>query len=180
MLSHLKAREAANSDKEATAEAPTAREPAAAVTAEEQEKEDTRATCDVLCSLGAAASYSPEHSSNDYGDDDCSYGERPRKHKACPKQHQLPMFLSSKLNLYRRGMIFYVRRDGGRYGWSHGCPGSEFFRRFLALRSVMVNGPYFVMEFGMFGLTRLQQISFSQAPRATFDSKSIVRWFLSS
>lgn len=66
------------------------------------ERDETQATCDVLCSLGAS-SYSHDMPSNAYMDDgtDSSCGEKQGqggkgKGTACPKQHQLPMFLSSK------------------------------------------------------------------------------------
>ena len=59
-----------------------------------EEKRDTEVTCDVLCSLSAAY---PQSS-------DATTAEAPaagavkekRKAKSCPKQHQLPLFLSSK------------------------------------------------------------------------------------
>lgn len=61
------------------------------------EKDETRATCDVLCSLGASH-FAPDASASAYMDDgtDSSCGEKQGKGKGCPKQHQLPMFLSSK------------------------------------------------------------------------------------
>ena len=98
MLSHLKARESTPppSDEGETAPAGrtgTAQKPPAApaITAEEQEA--TRATCDVLCSLGAATSFA---AASDDLPVECDGMEKQRKGKSCPKQHQLPMFLSSK------------------------------------------------------------------------------------
>mmetsp|Transcript_73701 Transcript_73701/g.206925 ORF Transcript_73701/g.206925 Transcript_73701/m.206925 type:complete len:364 (+) Transcript_73701:157-1248(+) len=110
MLSHLKAREMNQTDEE-TCSAPTsaAQQPPAAAAASigehpDEHEEATRATCDVLCSLGST-SYAPEDShSAAYQDDstECSYGDKPRKGKACPKQHQLPMFLSKTYHMIDR------------------------------------------------------------------------------
>jgi hypothetical protein len=64
------------------------------------EQSDTQVTCDVLCSLGA--SYDPGRLETE--SPDCSVSEmthstgEKRKSKGCPKQHQLPMFLSSKFH----------------------------------------------------------------------------------
>jgi hypothetical protein len=78
----------------------------------DDEKSETQMTCDVLCSLGAS-SY-PASSTGMMmmdgspcgGDDDCEDeddmmyesmpGEKRKSKSSCPKQHQLPMFLSSK------------------------------------------------------------------------------------
>lgn len=71
------------------------------------ERDETQATCDVLCSLGAS-SYSHDMSNNAYMDDgtDSSYGEKQGQGKgkgaACPKQHQLPMFLSKTYHMIDR------------------------------------------------------------------------------
>jgi hypothetical protein len=104
MLSHLKAREMNEEDQESSPSAPAAaaQQPSAEVAAsinDDHENEATRVTCDVLCSLGSTSyADAPESSHAAYQDDstECSYGDKPRKGKACPKQHQLPMFLSSK------------------------------------------------------------------------------------
>jgi hypothetical protein len=108
MLSQLKAREMNQTDQEssspapkAAAQQPAAAEVAASVEEEQQQHENedaTRATCDVLCSLGSTAYAAGASNAVIYQDDstDCSYSDKPRKGKACPKQHQLPMFLSSK------------------------------------------------------------------------------------
>ena len=57
-----------------------------------EEKLDTQVTCDVLCSL--SASY-PQRSAAAEEPATEAVREK-RKPKACPKQHQLPLFLSSK------------------------------------------------------------------------------------
>lgn len=54
------------------------------------EKRDTQVTCDVLCSLSAAY---PQGSASD-SSSNAGVSEKP-KSKTCPKQHQLPLFLSS-------------------------------------------------------------------------------------
>jgi hypothetical protein len=106
MLAHLKAKKRER-NQDVVASAPAAAATAAAeadddITPQEEE-EATQMTCDVLCSLGASYAspgangmddYSPESSING------SFSEGKRKGgKSCPKQHQLPMFLSSKSSL---------------------------------------------------------------------------------
>ncbi len=104
MLSHLKSRETGIVDQESSSvvEIPTATDPSSSMAFKFEEKDETRETCDVLCSLGASP-YAPDTSASVYMDDgtDSSYGERQGhgKGKGCSKQHQLPMFLSSKLLL---------------------------------------------------------------------------------
>ena len=56
------------------------------------EKLDTQVTCDVLCSL--SASYPQRSAAAE--EDSTESGREKRKAKACPKQHQLPLFLSRK------------------------------------------------------------------------------------
>lgn len=62
--------------------------------------DETRETCDVLCSLGgggAASSYSASAHSPASSTMQEDGTELPKSNKkTCPKQHQLPMFLSSK------------------------------------------------------------------------------------
>jgi hypothetical protein len=105
MLAHLKAKNRER-NQDGVASAPAAAATAAAeadddITPQEEE-EATQMTCDVLCSLGASYAsgangmddYSPESSING------SFSEGKRKGgKSCPKQHQLPMFLSSESSL---------------------------------------------------------------------------------
>jgi hypothetical protein len=61
-------------------------------------KDYTQMTCDVLCSLGGSSSLPfADSAASDHSDDS---GRKPRQSKSCPrtcpKQLQLPMFLSSK------------------------------------------------------------------------------------
>ena len=58
-----------------------------------EEKRDTQVTCDVLCSLSAAY---PQRSDANDGAPAAEAVKEKRKPKTCPKQHQLPLFLSSK------------------------------------------------------------------------------------
>ncbi|CAJ1966118.1 unnamed protein product [Cylindrotheca closterium] len=63
-----------------------------------EEKLDTQVTCDVLCSLSASypqRSAAAEETSSEIG------GEK-RKAKTCPKQHQLPLFLSKTYHMIDR------------------------------------------------------------------------------
>jgi hypothetical protein len=108
MLAHLKAKKRER-NQDGVASTSAAATTAAAEADEEitpqEEEEATQMTCDVLCSLGASYAspgangmddYSPESSING------SISEGKRKGgKSCPKQHQLPMFLSSKSGLVR-------------------------------------------------------------------------------
>jgi hypothetical protein len=87
----------------------------------DDEKSATQMTCDVLCSLGAssypASSTGMMTMMDDSpcgGDDDCDdeddmmYESMPDKRKSkssCPKQHQLPMFLSSEYKFRRRNVF---------------------------------------------------------------------------
>jgi hypothetical protein len=57
------------------------------------EKNDTQVTCDVLCSLSAAYPQGPLAPCSD-SSSNTGVSEK-RKSKTCPKQHQLPLFLSS-------------------------------------------------------------------------------------
>jgi hypothetical protein len=57
------------------------------------EKNDTQVTCDVLCSLSAAYPQGPLAPCSD-SSSNTGVSEK-RKSKSCPKQHQLPLFLSS-------------------------------------------------------------------------------------
>ena len=91
---------------------------ATAVNSTSDEQDATQLTCDVLCSLGAVASPSAPASTasnhnhnNNYchgnlagipheamalDPNPCTKGGKSPSLSACPKQHQLPMFLSSK------------------------------------------------------------------------------------
>jgi hypothetical protein len=110
MLAHLKAKHRElnlNNNADAAAdEPPVAVAASSCPTAEEfyspEDKNDTQVTCDVLCSLSASypagmesmagmeCMESPESSIT-------GGGEKRKSKSSCPKQHQLPMFLSSKL-----------------------------------------------------------------------------------
>jgi len=66
----------------------------------EREKQETTMTCALLCSLSSASPV-PQHETNNndyYCGDECSASSstKKRSNKACSKQLQLPMFLSSK------------------------------------------------------------------------------------
>ena len=65
-----------------------AEEAKAAAAATGATQKETELTCDVLCSLSG----SPE-------DEEQACEKKGKKSKGCPKQHQLPMFLSSKFLL---------------------------------------------------------------------------------
>ena len=95
---------------------------ATAVNSTSDEQDATQLTCDVLCSLGAVASPSApasasaasNHTNNHNNNychgnlagipheamaldpNPCTKGGKSPSLSACPKQHQLPMFLSSK------------------------------------------------------------------------------------
>jgi hypothetical protein len=92
----------------------------------DDEQNATQVTCDVLCSLGAAAAGgvptffdtcddSPEPSING---GDC---KRKSGGKTCPKQHQLPMFLSSKFSF----IIVTIDRSYCRLGCHSRVRGME-------------------------------------------------------
>eukprot|EP00934_Nitzschia_sp_Nitz4_P002576 Nitzschia sp. Nitz4//scaffold225_size51843//38194//39676//NITZ4_006902-RA/size51843-snap-gene-0.4-mRNA-1//1//CDS//3329542696//2566//frame0 len=63
------------------------------------DEEETRATCDVLCSLGACAAPAYPPSSNCSPSPSCTL--RPDV-ESCAKQHQLPMFLSKTYHMIDR------------------------------------------------------------------------------
>ena len=67
---------------------------------QEDDKEATKMTCDVLCSLSTATSPIPggsAKSGSPVSHDSClAEGLKRKSSKTCPKQLQLPMFLSSK------------------------------------------------------------------------------------
>lgn len=70
-------------------------------------KDETQATCDVLCSLGAAVASFPSgaEAATNFAEEafDVTVMDKQRKSsKTCPKQHQLPMFLSSKSSMRSR------------------------------------------------------------------------------
>lgn len=107
MLAHLKAkhREEASKAEEPSVPAAAAAAPETLIDMGCEEDEDTtKVTCDVLCSL-SASSYSHGMQEDVMDSPESSIheammvaipGEKQRKSKSCPKQHQLPMFLSSK------------------------------------------------------------------------------------
>jgi len=68
--------------------------------AQEDDKEATQMTCDVLCSLSNATSTNPGGSAKSESpvshDGFPTEGPKRKSNKTCPKQLQLPMFLSSK------------------------------------------------------------------------------------
>lgn len=70
---------------------------------DELEHEATKITCDVLCSLIASTNGGPCHENED--SEGCSTEEAACKLKqskrSCPKQLQLPLFLSSKSEYYQ-------------------------------------------------------------------------------
>jgi hypothetical protein len=123
MLAHLKAKHRElnlnNNANTAPDDLPAAVAPSSSPTAEEfyspEDKNDTQVTCDVLCSLSASypagmesmagmeCMESPESSIT-------GCGEKRKSKSTCPKQHQLPMFLSSKLAL--RSLVPLFFRDG--------------------------------------------------------------------
>ena len=65
-----------------------------------EEKRDTQVTCDVLCSLSSGFSnrsdFDHDHDHDDEESEATDTVHEKRKSKSCPKQHQLPLFLSSK------------------------------------------------------------------------------------
>mmetsp|Transcript_16915 Transcript_16915/g.41202 ORF Transcript_16915/g.41202 Transcript_16915/m.41202 type:complete len:322 (+) Transcript_16915:78-1043(+) len=63
-----------------------------------EEKRDTQVTCDVLCSL--SASYPQRSAAAE--DLSSEVVREKRKPKACPKQHQLPLFLSKTYHMIDR------------------------------------------------------------------------------
>lgn len=112
MLAHLKSKEASEQDTELP-KTPAVEQPpkveASASTASVSAcsdtcDQDTRATCDVLCSLGEFSTCAPPCSSSPGADD--------RSAKTCAKQHQLPMFLSSECcNAWDPELIHSVHRQ---------------------------------------------------------------------
>jgi len=60
-------------------------------------KDATLLTCDVLCSLSGS---SPPHSEEACLEEVCE--KKGKKGKGCPKQHQLPMFLSKTYHMIDR------------------------------------------------------------------------------
>lgn len=66
----------------------------------DDEKVATQMTCEMLCSLGGSCS-SPQRGKSDSSTE----GSRKKSGKSCPKQLQLPMFLSSKLLLNQRPTV---------------------------------------------------------------------------
>lgn len=107
MLAHLKAKKKDNMPPEGedTVKAPpAASESSVSVAARsvpifEEENCAQALTCDVLCSLGTSSPQSCNAGSGDNFLNASANGNdnKGRKsNKACPKQHQLPMFLSSE------------------------------------------------------------------------------------
>jgi hypothetical protein len=121
MLAHLKAKHRElnlnNNANTAPDDSPAAVAPSSSPTAEEfyspEDKNDTQVTCDVLCSLSASypagmdslagmeCMESPESSIT-------GCGEKRKSKSTCPKQHQLPMFLSSK---FVRSIVHWCHRS---------------------------------------------------------------------
>jgi hypothetical protein len=68
-----------------------------------QEKNDAQVTCDVLCSL-STVSPQPALAASECAELslDCGMPGEKRKAKTCPKQHQLPMFLSKTYHMIDR------------------------------------------------------------------------------
>lgn len=65
-----------------------------------EEKLDTQVTCDVLCSL--SASYPQRSAASASDESSAEVAREKRKSKACPKQHQLPLFLSKTYHMIDR------------------------------------------------------------------------------
>jgi len=72
---------------------------------QEGEKDDTQMTCDALCSLGSTRP--GERCESPTESNECT-SEGRKAGKTCPKQLQLPMFLSSKLTCLWTMMMLMV------------------------------------------------------------------------
>ena len=70
-----------------------AEEAEAKASSQDGTQKDAELTCDVLCSL-SGCSPPPPDSEEACPEEACE--KKGKKSKSCPKQHQLPMFLSSK------------------------------------------------------------------------------------
>lgn len=84
---------------------------------------DEKETCDALCSLMGVANESACPTFASYSSDCSSHEPKRKGSKACPKQLQLPMFLSSK---------FHQRRQKPRNGTT-GAHRFVFSATFLTL-----------------------------------------------
>ena len=78
-------------------------QPPSTATSDVNEKSDAELTCDVLCSLGnecgGGGGVPADMSSVACSESEASAEKQSKTtNRACPKQHQLPMFLSSKFS----------------------------------------------------------------------------------
>jgi hypothetical protein len=78
---------------------------------EEEEHGDREAmTCNALCSLGSSG---VDSKSQNWGDEAGCYGDKASNfHKCCPKQLQLPMFLSST---YYASARWFIEEDSSDF-----------------------------------------------------------------